>query len=34
MKFMVTLLLAALPTLSAAQSQSEAGQGLPSGGHT
>jgi len=30
MKFMVPLLLAALPTLSAAQSQSEGAQGLPS----
>src|SRR5207302_7352329 len=30
MKFMVPLLLAVLPALSFAQSQSEAGQGLPS----
>jgi hypothetical protein len=31
MKFMIPLLLAALSVLSAAQSQSEGGQGLPSG---
>jgi hypothetical protein len=31
MKFMIPLLLAALPTLSAAQLQSEGTQGLPSG---
>ena len=31
MKFMIPLLMAVLPALSFAQSQAEAGQGLPSG---
>lgn len=31
MKFMITLLMAVLPALSFAQSQPEAGQGLPGG---
>jgi hypothetical protein len=30
MKFMISLLMAVLPALSFAQSQSEAGQGVPS----